>query len=113
MCPPGENSWCRFQRDLAKGTSDYEHAHPLPGAVANAIHPVFEALSDEDLLQRCLHGGTQNRNEALNALIWQCATKETHSGLPTVELPAYLAVSYYNDGARVPLQTSVRKAGLQ
>jgi len=37
--------------------------------------------------------------EAINALIWQRATKETHSGLPTVELAAYLAVSYYNDGA--------------
>ena len=84
---------------MAKETSDYEHTHPLPSAVANAIYPVFEALSEEDLLQRCLHGGTQNRNEATNALIWQRATKETHSGLPTVELAAYLAVSHYNDGA--------------
>jgi len=99
LCPTRENSWRGFQRDLAKGTSDYEHAHPLPSAVANAIHPVFEVLGDEDLLQCCLHVGTQNRNEAINALIWQHATKETHSGLPTVELAAYLAVSYYNDGA--------------
>jgi len=41
----------------------------------------------------------QNRNEAINALIWQCVTKEAHSGLPTVELASYLAVSHFNDGA--------------
>ena len=46
LCPPGENSWCGFQRDLEKGTSDYEHAHPLPGAVANAIHPVMKICCD-------------------------------------------------------------------
>ena len=99
LCPPGEHSWCGYQRDLARGTSDYEHTHPLPAAVADAIYPVFEALSDKDLLGRCLHGGTQNRNEAINALIWQRATKETHSGLPTVELAGYLTVSHFNNGA--------------
>ena len=46
LCPPGENSWCGFQRDLEKGTSDYEHAHPLPGAVANTIHPVMKICCD-------------------------------------------------------------------
>lgn len=30
LCPAGENSWCGFQQDLAKGTSDYKHQHPLP-----------------------------------------------------------------------------------
>lgn len=85
--------------DQAKGTTDYHHDHPLPEAVAKAILPSFEALSDVDLLRRCLHGRTQNRNEALNALIWQRATKETHSGLPVVELATFLAVSHFNDGA--------------
>ena len=99
LCPAGENSWCGFQRDLAKETSDYEHEHPLPKAVANAILPTFEALSDEALLARCLHWGTQNQNEAINALIWQRATKETHSGLAVVELARFLAVSHFNDGA--------------
>ena len=99
LCPPGENSWCGYQKDIARGTSDYEHSHPLPKAVANTIRPTFEALSNEDLLKRCLHGGTQNQNEAINALIWQRATKETHSGLAVVELATFLAVSYFNDGA--------------
>ena len=51
------------------------------------------------VVEGCLHGGTQNRNEAINALIWQHATKQTHCGLPTVELAAYLAVPHFNDGS--------------
>lgn len=87
------------------------HTHTLPSAVANAIHPTFEALSDQDLLRRCLHGGTQNRNEAINALIWQRATKETHSGLPTVELAANLAVPHFNDGS-VSLKLVLKELGI-
>ena len=98
LCPPGESSWCGFQRDVAQGTSDYRHNHPLPMAVANAIYPTFEALSEQSLLACCLHGGTQNQNEAINALIWQRATKETHSGLAVVELATFLAVSHFNNG---------------
>lgn len=77
LCPSGKNSWCGIQRDLAKGTSEYPHEHLIPKAVANANLPTFEALSDEDLLACCLHGGTQNQNEVIDALIWQHATKFT------------------------------------
>lgn len=38
--------------------------------------PTFEALSDKDLLTGCLYGDTQNQTEAINALIWECATKK-------------------------------------
>ena len=69
--------------------------------MANAILPTFEALSEESLLMKCLHGGTQNQNEAINGLIWQRATKETHSSLPTVELATFLAVAHFNDGSSV------------
>ena len=60
QCPAGETSWCGYQRDKAKGTADDSHQHPLPEAVADAILPVFESLSDHELLRRCLHDGTQN-----------------------------------------------------
>ena len=48
--PPGEQSWCGFKRDISKGTADYVHKSPIPEAVADAIYPTFEALSDESLL---------------------------------------------------------------
>lgn len=49
---------------------------------------MFEALSEKNFLSQCLHGGTQNQYEAINALIWQWATKEMQAGTPTVELPS-------------------------
>lgn len=38
--------------------------------------------------------------EAQKTMIWQRATKETHSSLPTVELATLLALSHLNDGAK-------------
>ena len=100
-------SWCGFQRDVAKKTSTYTRKNPLPKAVATVIYPVFEALTAEALLSSYLHGGTQNQNEAFNALIWQCATKEAHSSLPTVQLATYLAVGYLNDGSKTILSRKI------
>ena len=74
ICSPlmkiqGSNdSWCGFQRDVAKITSTYTRKNPLPKAVATAIFPVFEALAVEELLSGCFHGGTQNQYEAFNAM---------------------------------------------
>ena len=99
LCPEGEDSWCGFQRDIAKGTADYAHKEPMKEAVATAILPTFEALSEESLLSKCKHGGTQNQNESVNGLIWQRATKETHSNLPTVETATFLGVAHFNDGS--------------
>ena len=99
LCPTGKDSWCGFQRDIANGTSSYKH-NPLPTAVANEIKATFVALSDDNLLNSCLHGGTQNQNECFNALIWQRAPKTSHSGLTTVQLAAYLAIGHFNDGCK-------------
>lgn len=37
LCRPGEESWCGFQQDVTKGTSDYQHTHPFPKVAANTI----------------------------------------------------------------------------
>ena len=94
-------------KGIKQGTTDYHHDHPLLRAVAKAILPSFEALSDLDLLRRCLCREPQ----ALSALIWQWATKETLSGLPVVELATLLAVAHFNDGA-LSIITIVPKLGV-
>ena len=99
LCPPGGDSWCGFQIDEENGTSSCQHDHRISEAVADAIYPFFESLSDETLLTRCLHG-TQNHNEAINGMIWQQATRETHSSLPIVELATFLADSHFNEGSK-------------
>ena len=69
-CPPGDDSWCTWQKAKAQGKlAKYSHKPALSDDVLSEITPVYEDLSSENLLQRCIGGFTQNNNENLNALI--------------------------------------------
>jgi len=105
ICPLGEESWCDFQRDISKETEDYVHESPFPEAVADAIYPMFEELSEKNFLSPCLYGSTQNQYEVINALIWQWATKEMQASTPTVELATFLAIGHFSDGSQTLLTT--------
>lgn len=71
-CPPGPSSWCKWQIAVVEGTSDdFVHANlALNDKVLKVIKPIYENLSSEDLLRRCLGSETQNNNELLNSLIF-------------------------------------------
>ena len=69
-CPAGADSWCRFQQDRAKGTSLYKPGPGLPDEIIRLVKPIYERLSNDALLERCLDGKTQNQNESLNGMIW-------------------------------------------
>ena len=60
-CTVCEDSWRGFQRDVAKKTKTNTQKNPIPKAVASAIYLVFEALTTEELVSDCLHGGTQTK----------------------------------------------------
>lgn len=98
-CPSGEDTWCSYQKAKASGTlGSYKHKNPLPDEVQEAIRPVYEKLSNDELLERCLEGYTQNNNESLNAVIWSMAPKVLSSGAKIVEIASYIAASIFNDG---------------
>jgi len=64
-CPEGKKSWCKWRVAEAEGTlKSFQHKPSLSEAVQAAIKPVFEALSTDDLMTRCLGGNTQNSNES-------------------------------------------------
>jgi len=42
----------------------------MKSEVYDAILPIYEELSREELLHRCLGGFTQNANESFNAMVW-------------------------------------------
>ena len=45
----------------------------------NEIKPVFQDLSDIKMLEKCLHGMTQNCNESFDQLIWnRCPEKHIY-----------------------------------
>lgn len=99
-CPTGSDSWCRYQQDRANKTKLHKHGAGLPKEVIKLVKPIYQRLSDSSLLEKCLHGKTQNQNEALNGLIWQRIPKEVFVHKNTMELGVYDAVSHFNMGSK-------------
>lgn len=99
-CPPGSDSWCKWRRAEANGTlNSYTHEQaPLNDKILQLLKPIYEILSDDQLLERCLGAETQNNNESLNSLIWTFAPKHLHSGRKIIEIATFIAVSIFNQG---------------
>ena len=59
-------------RDKITGESTYKSSINIPKNIIDLISPIFSHsdLGSDSQLERCLHGQTQNCNEALNQLIW-------------------------------------------
>ena len=56
------------------------------------------ALSDDKLLERCMHGKTQNNNECLNSVVWKRCPKEIFVGFHTLQMGVCSAIIGFNDG---------------
>ena len=103
-CPEGVDSKCFYQKALARGEQPGSHQdHPshtaLSREVAEKMLPVYRRMSDENLLRRMVHGGTQNTNECLNSTIWARCPKTSFLGLKRVEGSVARAVCVFNEGA--------------
>ena len=70
----------------------------LPSVIRDTIIPVFVSLSDDNLLQKCLDGKTQNNNESLNGLIWKRCAKDVFVGRVILELGVASPVIALNNG---------------
>ena len=64
-------------QDISNKTTTYVPGPGLPKNVILQVKPIFVNLSEDDLLEKCLHGKTQNQNESFNGMIWQRIPKES------------------------------------
>ena len=103
-CPPGADSWCKWRVAQALG-QEFDHPDPLHEDVQKHIRPIYEDLSRDDLLERCLGGHTQNANESFNAIVWRLAPKHLNCGKKIIEIAAFLAAGMFNEGFSFVLQT--------
>ncbi|XP_067208399.1 uncharacterized protein [Linepithema humile] len=98
-CPQGADSWCSWQKaKAASKLHEYTYKEPLSDIVYQAIKPIYENLSTDDLLTRCLGGYTQNNNESLNALVWSIAPKRNSAGKIITDIATDVAICSFNDG---------------
>ena len=58
------------------------------------IHSVQVFRAEDALLEKCLHGKTQNQNESFNGMIWQ----DVCVNAATFKMGVYDALSHFNLG---------------
>ncbi|XP_014486301.1 PREDICTED: uncharacterized protein LOC106750446 [Dinoponera quadriceps] len=98
-CPSDADSWCTWQS--AKATNilaSYSHKKPLNEEVFKAIQPIYEELTNDDLLTSCLGAYTQNSNESFNSTVWNLAPKNFSSGKMVLDIATDIVVCTFNDG---------------
>ena len=111
FCPEGPDSWCKFQRAKFANVAPPPHKPDFSAEVGRLVYPIFQRLSEPELLQRCSRMATQNANESFNALIWKRAPKTEFSSLPSVQTATALAVLAFNAGP-VGLKPVMERLGL-
>lgn len=98
-CPEGPDSWCKYQKLKSEGHEDtFVHPPAFDNDTANLLEPIYEDLSSDDLLERCLGRNTQNNNEAFNHCVWSFAPKHIFVGQKTLEIAAFTAACIFNEG---------------
>ena len=102
-CPVGPDSWYKYSQDRANGTTNYKPRPGLPISIVLKLRPIFEELSNEDLLKKCLHGMTQNQNESFNAMIWSRIPKSTYVSFSQLQLGVYDTVANFNIGRKASI----------
>ena len=100
-CPPGEKSWCFWQRALAKGVAPGKHKEheTLPPEIGKKMVPIFHRLTEEKLLSRCTLNRTQNNNESLHSLVWSFCPKRNFVGRMTIENAVCMAILQFSMGS--------------
>ena len=90
-CPEGKDSWCKFHQDGANGTSKYKPGPGLKLDIIMKLKSIFAELCDESLLEKCLHGKTQD-----NSMIWDRIPKRRYVSLTQLQLRVYDAVANFS-----------------
>ncbi|GFV61963.1 uncharacterized protein TNCV_4107671 [Trichonephila clavipes] len=98
-CPTGTDSWCKFQKAKALAKIFTAKAPGLPQNILNIVKPHYFKQCDQKLLEKCLHGLTQNVNESFNGVLWNIVPKENFVELQCLKFGAYIAVLQFNEGA--------------
>ena len=95
FCP--RDAWCKFWRNK----ECYNEDNRLPPLFAEHLKPIFNRLTNDDLLNRCLKGHTQNQNESINGVLWSRCPKTKFCGKVKVELALAETICQFNSGAGI------------
>ena len=98
-CPKDAETWCKYQQSKVEDTEFKGDRVNTCLPVYDLIRPLWLKWSNDDLLNKCLHGQTQNVNEAFNQIVWKRAPKDVFVGKNIFQMAVASAVVSFNDGA--------------
>ena len=91
-CPKPADTCCQYYKDKQDNTNYYKSKGDFPINVRRAILLIYQSLCKSDIMEKCLHGKTQNANESFNGIIWNCVLKATHVSLDFISVGVYIAL---------------------
>ena len=92
-CP--KDGWYNFW----KLRNNYHNEKRLPAVFYDLLKPIFQRwFIKNDLLNRCLRGITQNRNDSFNGVLWGRCPKTKFCGRQKAELAVSETVCQFNTG---------------
>ncbi|XP_070175731.1 uncharacterized protein [Littorina saxatilis] len=111
LCPHGAASWCFYQAALAQNKPPGPHAKlvhtPLNFKKLNPhLEPVYQRLTEDQLLQRCVSGKTQNSNECLHSSVWVRCPKDKFACKNRVRFAVVTGAREFNFGPAAALNTA-------
>ena len=68
--PKRESSYCKYQRDKIAEEKPYKANLNISKWIYDIIEPVFNELSSNNLLSKCLYRRLQISNESLHSIAW-------------------------------------------
>ena len=110
--PSDHDTWSKYQKSKIEGTEFKGDRIKISEQIYNLIRPLWLSLSENLLLETCLHGRTQIVNEAFNAFVWKGAPKDTFIGKNILDMSVASAVVSFNDGSSGVLQIT-KEVGVQ
>ncbi|GFS20598.1 hypothetical protein ElyMa_003316900 [Elysia marginata] len=99
LCPPGPLYWCFYNRAIARDQLPPSHNGNSSCFLSPHVRKVYDRLSDDSLLQRCMRGMTQNANESYHVTIWQRCPKHIFVRANRIKIATALAVATFNKGS--------------
>ncbi|XP_036141672.1 uncharacterized protein LOC118645176 [Monomorium pharaonis] len=98
--------------NAANTLEEYHHKLFLSQDVFKTMKPIYEDLSSDDLLTRCIGDHTQNNNESFNSTVWAMAPRTTSSGKTILDIVTHIAVCVYND-RMTPIMEIMQTLGIK
>ena len=88
------NSWCKSK----KGLPCLDKLHRLNSVFEEPLEKIYDPLSEQAFLIRCMPGYTQNTNEFVKALAWNKCPMHKWHGRKWIVMATVSAASHFSCG---------------